>query len=219
MKTNLAPDSGTSKCVPCTLLTLTFPIAMALGSLISVCCIGNATASNITYNFVNYPALQNGYSLTGTIVTDGTIGSLAYSGIVSASLHVTNGTTTYDLPSASDVYGTTTLIATATQLLLPPSTGNSFPGLSVGSPGYGTPHLQYDYQFHNGNYESDWYCDVDHPTTLTTVWAAQPFASNPFNLHGEPLVIASVVPEPSSLILAACGALGLLFAHRRLSAA
>jgi hypothetical protein len=174
----------------------------------------HANASNIIYSFANYPTLQNGYTIAGTIVTDGTIGVLPYSSIVSASFSVTNGAITWTLTKADDVYGVMNLVATASQILLPPdTTSGAIPDLSIGSGGYETPHIQIDYKL-RGGYSSDYYCDVDHQFTLTQVWTNN--GPNPFNLHGESLVIANIVPEPSTIALFAIGTFGLLFARRRI---
>ena len=46
-------------------------------------------AGDVTYNMVNDPVDQNGYELSGTIVTDGTIGALTSSDVVSWQFTIT----------------------------------------------------------------------------------------------------------------------------------
>jgi LPXTG-motif cell wall-anchored protein len=66
-----------------------------------LCPASNAWAGPITYDFVDYPALQNGYTVSGTIVTDGHTGTLLSSDVTSWSLTVSQGATTiYSLNSA-----------------------------------------------------------------------------------------------------------------------
>jgi hypothetical protein len=53
------------------------------------------SAGSITYTIVNYPTLQNGYTVTGTITTDGTTGnSLPPSDITSWDIVISKGGTT-----------------------------------------------------------------------------------------------------------------------------
>ena len=47
---------------------------------------------NITYNIVNDLPDQNGYSLSGTIVTDGTMGAISSSDVVSWQYEITGPT-------------------------------------------------------------------------------------------------------------------------------
>jgi hypothetical protein len=56
-------------------------------------------ADQITYDIVNYPSLQNGYTIQGTITTDGTMGTLTKSDITGWSIQITNGAGTPQWPS------------------------------------------------------------------------------------------------------------------------
>ena len=51
-----------------------------------------ARAQDITYDLVDYPADENGYSLSGFITTDGSMGSLSSSDLVSWSYEIYSGT-------------------------------------------------------------------------------------------------------------------------------
>jgi hypothetical protein len=61
-----------------------------LAVAVSLLCLAPATsrATNITYSIVDQPTYQSGYHITGQIVTDGTIGSLAPSDILSWSYQI-----------------------------------------------------------------------------------------------------------------------------------
>ena len=183
-------------------------VAIIAFSLVVPASIG--VAENITYEMVSHPDWQNGYTLTGTITTNGTTGTLAYSDILSASLAVSKGTTTYENVSANEIYGIQNLSATATGLYLPLwTTSASSPSFSVGSTGYGLPRLQYNYFFHFGGVYSESRCDVPISTGLSVLWATPNGYNNPLQLDGSPLLVANVVPEPSSLCLLGIAAIGL----------
>jgi hypothetical protein len=79
---------------------------------------GDASAGSITYNIVNMPEYQSGYTVTGTITTDGTIGDVsdhitAWSFQFSSS--PLSSTSLY-----SQMHGFGGVIATATELYLVP---------------------------------------------------------------------------------------------------
>jgi len=93
----------------------------------------NAAASDITYNIVDYPANQavigpNGpgdeaVTISGTIVTDGTIGPLSAANIVGGTLTVGPG---WIVTGSASFLPPTGLLATPTELLLTPGTASSF---------------------------------------------------------------------------------------------
>jgi hypothetical protein len=80
--------------------------------------------ANITYNLNSFAADQNGYSLSGSITTDGTIGVLKKMDIVAWTWTVTNGSTTYsasstDAGAGTVMQGTITTNVSGTQILVP----------------------------------------------------------------------------------------------------
>ena len=98
-----------------------FPLAAA--ALLAVCGASALQAGAVVYNIVDYPGLENGWTVSGTITTDGTIGTLSASNITAWSWTLTNGgttdtwssTVTGSLYAADQVSG---LTATATELEL-----------------------------------------------------------------------------------------------------
>ncbi|MBA4107812.1 MAG: hypothetical protein C0485_18920 [Pirellula sp.] len=169
-----------------------------------------------TYQFVSYSDLQNGYELTGTITTNGQLGTLAYSNVLDASFTVSNGIESYHTPHASEVYGVTNLLATPTGLYLPASSGGAVPGLKVGSAGFGTPQLQYDY-FHNSGVTAFLFGGlVDYPATLNVLWEANQVLGTPAPT-AEPILIAIAVPEPTACVLGGCVMVAALSVRRRLA--
>ena len=69
-----------------------FPLAAA--ALLAVCGASALQAGAVVYNIVNYPGLENGWTVSGTITTDGTIGTLSASDITAWSWSLTDGATT-----------------------------------------------------------------------------------------------------------------------------
>jgi PEP-CTERM motif len=79
---------------------------------------GDASAGSITYNTVNLPDYQFGYTVNGTITTDGTIGAVSAGDITAWSVQIYNASTsvTFTGQSATITIG---LMASATELYLP----------------------------------------------------------------------------------------------------
>jgi len=84
-------------------------------------CGASALQAEVVYNIVDYPSLENGWTVSGTITTDGTIGTLTARDITAWSFTLTNGGTTDTWSSAviGATYSRTTvagITATATEL-------------------------------------------------------------------------------------------------------
>ncbi len=88
---------------------------------------GECLAQEITYDLVNYPALQGqdpygGYDwVTGTVTTDGKIGSLTAADIVGLSISISGADGSFASTLGSLQVSSTGLSATATQLMLSPT--------------------------------------------------------------------------------------------------
>jgi hypothetical protein len=166
----------------------------------------NAGAQDITYNLVNYPTEQNGYSLSGQITTDGTIGPLAGSNVVSWAVEVNGTSSFHDGITEVDGYP---LDATPTELRL--LGGQTAGDELVLSSQNEMDMLVYtiDYQWASGDcFGSEW-CDLNGKT----MWD-DPLYSEPL-----PWVIAqtATVPEPSAFALlgTALAALSVVCLRRR----
>jgi hypothetical protein len=98
-------------------------LAALLALSLTCCSATNCMGGSIVYNIQNYADLQNGYTLSGTITTDGTIGTLTSTDMIAWSFSVT-GPTSYQLTSqtAGASVFTVNLISTATELTLAPAT-------------------------------------------------------------------------------------------------
>src|SRR5271157_3999787 len=77
-------------------------------------------AGSMTYDIVNYPDLQNGWTLSGTITTDGTIGTIQASDITSWTWTIVEAGTALTIRSTDLGAGVTVdgLTATSTDLQL-----------------------------------------------------------------------------------------------------
>jgi hypothetical protein len=64
--------------------------------------LNSARGGSIIYNVVNYPALQNGYTVSGTITTNGATGTqLPSTDITSWNITITNGTNSAAITSSN----------------------------------------------------------------------------------------------------------------------
>ena len=89
--------------------------------LLTLLAVSPAAWADRTYQFLNNADLQGGWSLSGNIVTDGTLGTLQASNILSWIWTISNGVSSYTLSSgnlgASSITGGIT--ATDAGLFLP----------------------------------------------------------------------------------------------------
>ncbi len=103
-------------------------ITVACSALIS-----GLQAAPITYSLVNNAALQNGFTLSGSISTDGTIGELSYENFRGWSFTITETATSLVILSDSSPLNAFSerIVASATQLTLPNPTGSNFQNFLV----------------------------------------------------------------------------------------
>jgi hypothetical protein len=176
-----------------------------------------SAVANITYNLVSYSDYQNGYNLTGTLTTNGHIGMLAQSDIITGTITVSNGVNTYQNLLPNDIYWNNDLLATDNQLSLSMKTADSYsqiwsPGFALGGGPYGTPLIYYDY-FQNppdtqnpGTIYVGSSSSVYYSTTVMHLWDTTPISSPQLaaqlatQLGGQPWIIAKV-PEPTTITL------------------
>jgi hypothetical protein len=169
---------------------------------------GSLQAGNITY-------LVNGAAGTGTfsgfITTDGTIGTLGTGNILDWNVLLTDGAA-FDLegPLSGDNSGTLVgaadLTATATQLLFNfSSTSGGFFLLESPAPGEDGEYICYD--------DTAVVCGNPAFSASVSIGTTDPLTNSVATELSGNQVIAQVeaegVPEPGSLILVACGLLGV----------
>ncbi len=163
-------------------------------------------AGSITYNIENYPAVQAGSQLSGSITTDGHIGSLASANILSWTVTIDSTTFASTDPGASVTIIDNKLVASSTAITLASDIIPNVFELSVPT----TPNpsiLEYDY-----SPTLAYVGQINTGLKWDTIFA-QP---------GPPLTIgvfaSSSVPEPSSAVLAVFGVIGIAYgwsSHRR----
>lgn len=163
-----------------------------------------ARAGSITYHIIDYPSLQNGYTLSGTITTDGAIGTLARSDITAWSYTATNGTDTYSATytDASAGLAVQNLTATTTSLSLAQTGFENFLTLGIVPGSVFIDELEWA-RF--GLFDSYNLFSAGSP-----VWDRE--ASNPpgLQLGGTTWIIATTsVPEPGTISLMFLGSLCL----------
>jgi len=171
---------------------------------------GGAKASS-TYNIVNDPLDQNGYTLSGTITTDGTLGVLTNANITAWSYTVSGGPGGFTVDNNSGPGAVATLrgvvTATSTEILVGDPQQQFFSSLGLGDNADTIGSIVWA---STGGNLYQGFSDVSG-----ILWNAQPPAGFPADA---PWVVAttgaSSVPEPVSLVLACmagvgCTALGL----------
>jgi hypothetical protein len=167
------------------------PLLILAGMTLTLTEVG---AASITYNVLNYPNLQNGYTVTGTITTDGTIGQvLPGIDITSWDINILMGATTIaTLTPPNSTNFSTTFDATPTTLSVGTPNdqvlfqSNSFALIWLSTPGFAT-------------YEA---LINDIP-----IWAAG------LPSLASPIATTATVPEPPSAVLASIGAVVAFLAY------
>jgi hypothetical protein len=172
--------------------------------------VGQASAGPITYDIANYPADQNGATLTGFITTDGTIGVLTSSDIVSWSWTITPvGGTAFTLTSSefgSEASMRGPVTASLTSITLPDTTAGQ-PENYFALLGSGNPDLEYDHETGDNVYLGQ--------IPAGTIWSN----TNPVLNGSDTWIIATTsVPEPSTLTLLGIAAVCLAGVARRRAA-
>jgi len=198
--------------------------------LITAASFSAAQASSITYQINDYPALEAGYKISGSITTDGTIGGLGAGNITSWTWTLANS-------SGSTVYGTLSnanswieingsVNASSTQITISPTNVmfnyNTFfihgPTNGEGAWAGWTRHgpdmmLDSEMNFINTPAQDEFQGRYDHPGFYTQ-------SNNPPGLaltDANNWVIATApasVPEPSTFVAAVLGGLGLIVNNR-----
>ncbi len=169
-------------------------------------------AGQITYSIQNYAADQAGSTLTGSITTDGNLGTLTAADIVAWTWTVTP-------PSGprltlSGVTSTVSLlIATDQQLLLPIGENNAIPSefFLVGPVGSSTAQLEY---FRPSVGQGDSIYSAANGNLTSAYW----ITDNPEMGGTDPWVVgvaASPVAEPSGVVLLGLGITGFIVAGAR----
>jgi PEP-CTERM motif len=179
-----------------------------------------ANATPITYT-IEPTVLSGGYTLTGTITTDGTIGAIAASDISSWAWTVT-GPNTFSQsglePATNSVIEG--LMATTSELYIPFADPPPFPQDAMGGQVFlsnsTTSHLEFatftswDQNPTVLSFQS--VVDIGAPAPVSFARQLNDFGSVQ---PSGPMVVAVATPEPSALVLAGLGIAGLLFAARR----
>jgi len=168
--------------------------------------VSQRTKAGTIYDLQNYPADQNGHTLSGTITTDGTIGSLQASNITSwnVTIDANDNFSSHDTGAFNDSVGPG-LVATPTELTfaISPSAQPINTVLGLGTFIQGGPQSSvswYSQDIHGDSYYVAWF--QSPPPYTPNIWNTE----NPVMGGIVPWVIAvaqtTAVPEPSALVLA-----------------
>ncbi len=151
------------------------------------------TRADLIYNIQNYPSDQSGHTLSGTITTDGTIGTLTAGNIVSWVVTF-DGTESFRSTDSGAITGVQSLDATSTSLTLSNLNFGSVLNLGVSISG-----VEADELFWRNSFLSS------QLLYLAKYNSAQLWSTTTPSLGGrEPWLIAvpPTIPEPSSLAIA-----------------
>jgi PEP-CTERM motif len=175
-------------------------LILMLSAIASLLYLGE-TRADMVYAIVNDPVDQNGWTISGTITTDGTLGSDVALHITQANVTISNGATVLQSsmgPWSPAGWSGSGLIATPTALEV------------AYGPEIGASYFYMD----GGQFDSDsigWFNEYPSATSfsaqvniheaLTPEYLWDTNAPTGFGPVGSTWVIASVVPEPSSFIL------------------
>jgi PEP-CTERM motif len=159
---------------------------------------GTVAGGDITYDVVNNPSLQNGFTVTGTITTDGTIGDfLTQNNVVSYDLTVLQGSTVVFTETPANSEGLPAQFQATTQALtIPISNADEFQFNS-------TQDNTLVWSNFNGLGNPASYAAFSD--TGATLWNSAWTGTNPVFTAA-----SSAVPEPTSVALLAMGAVGLI---------
>ena len=166
-------------------------------------CLTAAPSLARTYSFVDYPADQNGHTLTGTIVTDGTLGTLSVSNFLDVDIQV-DGPMPFTIEDAvivDFIFTSTGIEASETEITV--ADGGRLVLADNASVGIGSKVIEYRRNASTPLYEGIPEA-VDSPPSWST--------TSPSMGGTDPWVIATFVPSPSA---AAAGLLGLSFIATR----
>jgi hypothetical protein len=183
---------------------------LVAASAISLWC--SPAQANIIYSLVNYPDDQNGWTLSGSITTDGKSGALTSTDVLSWSWTVTSGTTAYTFRSTDPgaFFGQESappdLIATSSALSVP---FNQSVGMQDDS-GVTLPTvIEWSNNWGSGPFSNEYLAQLHvPPASVTTFWQTV----DPTSFIASGYVIATAaptVPEPSTLTLLGTSLLAL----------
>ena len=184
--------------------------------------VSNVLAGTLTYDVIDYPALEADLvtsgtdTISGTIITDGTIGPLMASDIIGGTFTITNPVYGSFSISSTDIYLIKNLDASATALTLPrPQAAgtNAFDLVSstIFLPQDIQPALSYARFYNSVLYDDIFYAGDDSNTAFEFRDSQTTSGPPSISLSGtEPWVIATAatVPEPATLTLLGAALLG-----------
>jgi hypothetical protein len=180
-------------------------LATLLSLALTCCSATNCMGGSIVYNIQNYADLQNGYTVSGTITTDGTIGTLTLPGAITAWSFSVTGPESYQAtsqdPGAETLVVNLTASASELTMTLPPTNGyNQFDlfGPSI--------VLAYERTPEEGGFPGSDFYGAMSPGVADLWGTFTPYPPG-LSLGGSPWIIATAatIPEPGTLTLALLG--------------
>jgi hypothetical protein len=182
-------------------------LACLIVSIAVAAVVSNATASDVTYNIVDYPANEGTNTISGTIITNGTIGSLAAANIIGGTFSISEGDGEL-ISGPAEFNNPIDLQATATALLLNPGSDSSFWISTTQSDQSWTAWADYENDPSSSLFSGG--LTAEPPAILTVdLFDSYPVPTTPGSIGANSAWIIATVPEPSAFALLGIGAIGL----------
>ncbi len=194
-------------------------VARMFFSVVVLAFVSNALAATYTYNIVDYPAYEADTftggtdTISGKLITDSDSGSLGAADFVGGYYSITNplyGTLTTPVLNNTVLEGS--VIATPSEIIILAPASSSAMNFLAFEHNFGSlAELDYlrNYAYNGADgfgFEAEWGPDGDYSANF----GASSIYPNLLSLGGtDPWVIATAVPEPSTLTLLAAALLGL----------
>ncbi len=178
-----------------------------------------ARADTLTYDFVNYPSIQNGYTIIGQIITDGAQGTLAKEDVLSWSYSVV-GTPNIAVGPPGPVGGLVSWTQGDNELYLGTSSGTGagppYQDFGIYADAVGLHLPQDPWEIFGGLDYNSYFVGPYYTVNgipYGPLWEGPiPNETDDPQIPGYPntILLATLVPEPSTLALLIAGAVGLL---------
>ncbi len=174
------------------LLVMTVSMIVVAGS-------AHAIGGEITYQLINYPEYQNGLTLSGSITTDGKIGTISTADILSWTFTISSSAEEYTVTSQNGSLIASDLNATASELILPYPT-SSIPGADLSLTGFAHQNSNVELEMQWSYPTSPYYECATLSPSFGYLWQTRlPLTGTTSAL----IAATAAVPEPASIILTA----------------
>jgi hypothetical protein len=174
----------------------------------------SSAKADITYTIQPYPADQGGHAVSGSITTDGHIGTLTSADIKSWSVTIDTTSFSNTTPNAEIDLAGSNLNATGTTITLSAGTGSTDPGdlatLWLWAVPDGTSATLDRLIYERNSNDPSFYEGITQGNFQWSSANAAMGGTDPWVIASTATAVATAVPEPSTAIVAVFGAVAFL---------